>query len=242
MKAWIGYDPREAIAALVCEASLKRYCPQVEVRYLDWGYDFIKSVYNRPYVMDHGQYIDTLTGQPFSTQFSFTRFLIPHLETYRGWAAYCDCDFLFRADVRDLFDLADDRFAVMVVPHNHVPVEAKKMDGVIQTKYFRKNWSSMILWNCGHPANKTLTPEKVNTMPGSWLHGFRWLDDADIGQLPEDWNWLVGKDAPISPTTHYRKSAKICAVHMTEGGPWFEGFNNVPYGKEWRAAERMLPQ
>lgn len=240
MRIWIGYDSREDIAARVCDASLLRYYPGAKVRFLDWRYELIKSVYDRPHTVDHGQYTDTLTNQTFSTQFSFTRFLVPHLEGYQGWAMYCDCDFLFRGDVRDLFDLADDRYAVMVVPHDHVPKEVVKMDGVKQTRYFRKNWSSLILFNCGHERNKALTPEKVNTMPGTWLHGFYWLEEGDIGTLPEEYNWLVGKDAAISPTTHYRVSSKIKAVHMTEGGPWFPGYENMPYAKEWRAAERLL--
>lgn len=240
MRCWIGFDKREAVAAKVCRLSIERYFPNAHVKMLDWNRPEIVSVYNRPYTTDHGQFIDTTTGLPFSTEFSFTRFLVPHLENYRGWAMYCDCDFLFRADVRDLFDLADDRFACLVVPHDHVPVEAKKMDGVKQTRYFRKNWSSLVLWNCGHSANKDLTPERVNTMPGAWLHGFQWLGEFDIGVLPEEYNWLIGKNGPISPTTHYRQSAKIKAVHFTEGGPWFPGYENVPYAKEWRAAERLV--
>ncbi len=128
----------------------------------------------------------------------------------------------------------------MVVPHDHVPKEVKKMDGVAQTRYFRKNWSSLMLFNCAHPSNQRLTPEKVNSMPGTWLHGFYWLEEGDIGTLPEEHNWLVGKDKPISPTTHYRRSTKIMAVHMTEGGPWFPGYEKMPYADEWRAVERLI--
>lgn len=240
MRLWVGHDPREDRAFRVCCATVKRYFPDAWVETLSLYAADIAKVYNRKFTTDHGQYIDTLTGQPFSTEFSFSRFLIPHLEGYKGWAAYCDCDFLFRGDIRNLYDLADDRFAVMVVPHDHRPKEETKMDGVRQTRYFRKNWSSLMLINCGHPSNAKLTPEKVNTMPGSWLHGFQWLDEGEIGTLPEDFNWLVGKDKPISPTTHYRKFATVQAVHMTEGGPWFPGFENCPYAAEWRAAERML--
>lgn len=240
MRLWIGYDPREDIAFRVCRASVLRYYPDAKTEKLSLDSPDITRVYSRKFTTEHGQYIDALTGQPFSTEFSFSRFLIPRLEGYRGWAAYCDCDFLFRGDIRDLYDLADDRFAVMVVPHDHVPAEAMKMDGVKQTRYFRKNWSSMMLINCGHSSNARLTPDKVNTMPGTWLHGFQWLDEGDIGTLPEEWNWLVGKEKPISPTTHYRVSTEIKAIHMTEGGPWFAGFERCPYANEWRAIERLI--
>lgn len=240
MKLRIGYDKREDIAFRVCRASVLRYYPDAATEKLSLDSPEIAKVYNRKFTTDHGQYIDALTGQPFSTEFSFSRFLIPHLEGYKGWAAYCDCDFLFRDDIRGLYDLVDDRFAVLVVPHDHVPKEVLKMDGVKQTRYFRKNWSSLMLINCGHPSNRRITPEKVNTMPGSWLHGFQWLDEGDIGTLPEDFNWLVGKEKCISPTTHYRKSTKIKALHFTEGIPDFPGYENCPYSQEWFAAKGLL--
>jgi hypothetical protein len=97
---------------------------------------------------------------------------------------FCDCDFLWRTDVGELLSLADPRYAVMVVQHAYSPVESIKMDGQIQLAYPRKNWSSLMLWNCRHPAHAAL-PELVNTWTGRRLHGFEWLDNALIGALPE---------------------------------------------------------
>lgn len=156
---------------------------------------------------------------------------MPHLAQYEGWALFCDCDFLFRADLAELWALRDDKFAVMCVKHVHVPSEQQKMDGAFQTKYARKNWSSFVLWNCAHPSNMRLTVDAVNTEPGQWLHAFDWLTDEEIGELPTAWNWLEGSSEPsIDPK----------AVHFTRGGPWFPDWQTVAYAEEWRAEhERM---
>ena len=236
MKVFIGHDERLAKATEVCEKSMKRHAPNIDVRVIDWNDFDIAGVYDRPHFTEDGQYYDTLTGSPFSTQFSFTRFLVPHLTEHRGWAVFCDSDFVWRGDIRSLFDLADERFAVMVVPHNHGPPQEEllKMDGVVQTRYWRKNWSSLILWNCSHGDNLKLTPKQVNDMPGLWLHQFQWVQDGNIGVLPEEWNYLVGKTECISPTTHYRQTADIMGVHFTEGTPNLPGYENAPYADEWR--------
>ena len=104
------------------------------------------------------------------------------------------------------------------------------MDHQVQTQYPRKNWSSMVLYNCGHPANAVLTPDVVNTESGAFLHRFQWLDDDLIGAVPETWNWLEGwcrKPAGGHPNV----------VHMTRGGPWFDEWRNVDYADLWLAEE-----
>ncbi len=113
-----------------------------------------------------------------------------------------------------------------MVKHEHEPQEISKMQGQKQTKYFRKNWSSLILWNCEHSANLMLTPEKINSLSGQWLHGFSWLEDSEIGELPQEWNWLSG----ISP-----KSISPSAVHFTRGIPSIPGYKNSFYADEWFA-------
>ncbi len=174
-----------------------------------------------------GQRIDTHDRKPFSTDFAFSRFLVPALSLYRGWALFCDGDFLFTADIANLFDLADDRYAVMCVKHDHVPSEgAVKMDGQEQTRYRRKNWSSLILWQCRHPANGSLSLECINKMPGQWLHAMEWLKDDMIGELPAMWNHLVG----VSPPT----SEMPCGIHFTQGIPTMPGYENCEFADLWR--------
>lgn len=229
---YIGWDSKENEAYRVCRRSIERRTSvpvnivplrQAALRYA--------GLYRRGSRLENGTLVDATDGKPYSTEFSFTRFLVPAMKQYEGWALFCDCDFLFRADVASLFELRDDRFAVMCVKHRHEPQETVKMDGCIQTRYRRKNWSSLMLFNCSKASNMALTPEAVSTRPGSWLHGFGWLDDEEIGSLPEEWNWLEGHSSPeISPK----------AVHFTRGGPWFVQWQNVAYASEWLAEKRLL--
>lgn len=223
-RIFVGYDSREADAYRVCEKSILRYSQQWITPLKEIGLR-LAGLYDRPYHIDGSQRYDTRDGRPFSTEFSFTRFLVPALNQYEGWALFCDCDFMFRADVNELFKLKDDKYAVMCVKHDYTPTEGVKMDGQIQQPYLRKNWSSLVLWNCGHPANKKMTPRAVNMFPGSFLHAFKWLKDSDIGSLPESWNWLEG---------HSPKSWEPKAVHYTRGIPSMPGYEHCAYADEWR--------
>jgi hypothetical protein len=211
---YVGFDPVEAIAYDVCRHSiLARTQASVDVEPLVQKELRERELYWR-------------TGDPLaSTEFTYTRFLVPTLAGYRGWALYCDCDFLWLDDIAKLIALADDRYAVMCVHHDHRPTEAMKMDGRVQTLYPRKNWSSLILWNCGHPSNAMLTPEVINRETGSFLHRFSWLADAEIGALPETWNWLEGWSA--KPVGH------PSVIHYTRGGPWFDKWKDVDYADLW---------
>jgi len=217
MKVFVGYDSREQIAYDVCEYSILKYNRNARVIPLKQDDLREKKVYWR----DN----DPLS----STEFTFTRFLVPHLCDYKGWAIFVDCDFLFQINIEEIFALADDRYAAMVVKHDYNPPEGVKMDGQKQLAYPRKNWSSMILWNCGHPNNQKLTPELVNRETGQFLHRFTWLKDDMIGELNCQYNWLVN---------HYRepKDGKPKLIHYTEGGPWFENYQHCEYGYQW---ERM---
>lgn len=229
---FIGYDSREDEAYQVCVASLeRRAATPTHVVKLDGVAARLAGLYDRPFDIEDGQRIDGSDGKPFSTEFSFARFLVPSLSLYQGWALFCDCDFLFLDDISRLWALRDDSKAVMVVKHRHEPREAVKMDGCVQAAYTRKNWSSLVLWNCGHPANTRLRLFEVNRRTGSWLHGFRWLDDDQIGELPVEWNWLSGVSAPIKNPS---------AVHFTLGGPWFEDHRHHPYSDLWLEQARLL--
>ena len=117
--------------------------------------------------------------------------------------------------------------AVYCVKHDHRPTETTKMDGAVQTVYPRKNWSSLMLFNCVHPAVRRLTPDIVNRTSGAYLHRMQWVADEEIGALPCDWNWLEGSDRKPAQGTPK-------AVHFTRGGPWFQNWRNVDYGDLWR--------
>jgi lipopolysaccharide biosynthesis glycosyltransferase len=170
-----------------------------------------------------------------ATDFSFSRFLVPHLSGYQGWSIFMDCDVLCLDDIAQLWALRDDRFAVMVVKHQHEPKEATKFLGQVQTSYPMKNWSSVMLINNARCA--ALTPEYVNQASGLDLHRFRWLESEDlIGSLPGRWNHLVDYDPPAP-------QEELSLLHFTSGGPWFPDYSNCGYADLWRAecAHMMLP-
>ena len=169
-----------------------------------------------------GQMYDLPSNAPCSTEFAASRFLVPIL-CQTGWALFVDCDVLFMANPFDLMKYADPEKAVMVVKHNHFGT-GLKMAGMQQTAYQRKNWSSVMLFNCDNPANRRLSIRDVNERPGRDLHAFYWLHDSEIGQLPEQWNWLVGvQEKPDAP--------KI--AHFTQGGPWLKGWEPAAYDDLW---------
>jgi lipopolysaccharide biosynthesis glycosyltransferase len=165
-----------------------------------------------------------------STEFSFSRFLVPRLAGFEGWALFMDCDMLMRVDLTELWKLRDERYAVQVVKHEHVPLEEVKFLGHTQTKYQKKNWSSVMLMNCAKC--HALTPEYVNRASGLELHQFKWLgDDALIGALPARWNHLVGYDAP---------DPAAALAHFTIGGPWFKEFAHCEFADEWRREREAM--
>ncbi len=212
---YVGWDSREDIAYQVCRHSLlQRASIPVAVEPLRLPDLRARGLYWRDE--------DPLS----STEFTFSRFLVPALCQYQGWALFCDCDFLWLGDIAELVDQFDDRFAVMCVQHDYRPTETVKMDGKPQTVYPRKNWSSLVAYNCGHPANAALSVEAVNARTGAYLHRFQWLEDDLIGALDETWNWLEG-------WSQKPKSGAPNVVHYTRGGPWFENWQDVDYAKEW---------
>ncbi len=234
---YIGYDQKEHDAYQVCYDSIVRRCSTpVKVMPLVENYLRQGGLYNRKWFRDaDGQRRDTLDKKPFSTDFAFSRFLVPVLSLYQGWSLFCDCDFLFTADIDALFKLANPKYAVMCVKHEHVPSEAEKMDGQQQTLYRRKNWSSLTLWQCGHPANQHISIDCVNRMPGQWLHAFEWLKDEQIGALPKEWNHLVGYDVS--------RETPPCGIHFTSGIPTMDGHEDDDYADLWRAerdSKRLL--
>jgi lipopolysaccharide biosynthesis glycosyltransferase len=210
IRTFIGYDSREAAAFSVLAHSIHRRASQ--------------PVAIAPLKLEELQGVFSRERDPLqSTEFSFTRFLVPYLCDYQGWAIFTDCDMIVRDDIANLWSLRDERYAVQVVKHHHVPKEEVKFLGSKQSKYEKKNWSSVMLINCGKC--RALTPEFVNTASGLQLHQFKWLASDDlIGALPAKWNHLVGYDAP---------DPHASLVHFTIGGPYFEEYKDCEYSREW---------
>lgn len=161
-----------------------------------------------------------------STEFAHSRFLVPWLCDYKGHAIFMDCDMLCRDDIAKLWNQRDPDYwlhgaAVKVVQHNYRPKETSKFLGQPQTQYDRKNWSSVMLFDCSKC--RALTPEYVETAPGLDLHQFKWTEN--IGSLPAEWNYLVG-----------HSEGKASLVHYTLGGPWFPEYADCEYSSEWKTA------
>jgi lipopolysaccharide biosynthesis glycosyltransferase len=218
IRVFIGFDSAEEVAFGVLSHSIHARSSQpVSIAPVKLG--------------QLGGVFDRLANALQSTEFSFSRFLTPYLAGYEGWAVFMDCDMVMLEDIARLWELRDERFAVQVVKHVHVPKEDVKFLGHAQTKYEKKNWSSVMLMNCARC--KALTPEYVNTATGLELHQFKWLgDDELIGALPARWNHLVGYDVP---------DRDAALAHFTIGGPWFKEFADCEFADEWRdAREAML--
>ena len=210
IRVFIGFDRREVAAYNVLAHSIQARASQ--------------PVAIAPIMLSQLHDIFQRERHPLqSTDFSFSRFLTPFLSGFEGWSIFMDCDMLLQADIAQLWALRDERYAVMVVKHEHTPTETRKFLNEPQSAYAKKNWSSVMLFN--NAKCQTLTPAYVNTATGLELHQFKWLDHDDlIGALPPHWNHLVGYDKP-------RSDAAI--VHYTLGGPYFAEYAQCEYAKEW---------
>ncbi|NLS06763.1 glycosyltransferase [Rhizobium sp. P32RR-XVIII] len=218
IRIFIGFDTKEAVAYHVLSQSiLERSTLPVEFS---------------PIVLSNLGGIFTRERNALqSTEFSFSRFLTPYLSSFRGWSIFMDCDMLARADIAELWSLRDERYAAMCVKHNYTPKVETKFLGQTQTKYEKKNWSSLVMFN--NDKCRALSPEYVNTATGLQLHQFKWLENDDlIGSIPVTWNYLVNE---------YEKRNDAKLVHFTDGGPYFEEYKNDDYADEWFAArDRVL--
>lgn len=232
---WIGWEPREASAFAVARHSIERHITArvIPIRGIVLSRLREEGLYYRPTSRKGAQLWDDISDAPMATEFACSRFLVPHLVRQHEkataaprWAVFMDCDMLIRRDIWRLFEACDPSKAVMVVKHNHNPAETVKMDGQIQTRYARKNWSSVMVFNVDHPANDKLTPDLVNSVPGRDLHGFCWLEDDQIGELGPEWNYLVG---------HTETKASPAIVHFTDGIPLMEGYETCEFAGEWCA-------
>src|SRR5262245_657334 len=216
-RIYIGWDSREPEAYDVAKVSLERRA-SVPVSIMPIKVDELRArgLYRRDK--------DPLA----STEFTYSRFFTPALAGFSGWALFCDCDFLWLGRIAGLLDYQCKPEAVDSEQHDYTPKDTVKMDGAVQTTYPRKNWSSLMLFNCDHPSVRKLTPDLINRETGAYLHRMQWTADAEIGALPVEWNWLEGwNQKPAQGTPK--------AVHFTRGEPWFENWQDVDYGDLWRA-------
>ena len=217
IKLVVGFDQREAIAYHTFIQSVVEKCT-IPIEIIPLASNTL-SMYEE-------------THNDRSNDFIYSRFMTPFLNNFEGWAIFADGDMICNADFKELWDKKDPSKAVMVAKHNYLSRFSKKYLGNINQNYPRKNWSSVILWNCGSFPNRKLTPEFVQNSPGSVLHRFSWLDDSRIGELPIEWNWLPDEFGP-------NEEAKL--LHYTLGTPSFYQFADTPMGDEWHR-ERILTE
>lgn len=226
MKVFIGWDVSEKEAWHVADLSLRTHSSiELDVHRIAMEDLEQAGFYTRPTKVELGRRWDILSEAPMSTGHAIARFFIPHLCNYEGWAVFMDGDVLVRRDIAELLNIADPQYAVQVVKHSHEPQGVVKKDGDEQTAYPRKNWSSVMLMNCGHHAHRQLTLEMLNTLTGRDLHRFCWLENSEIGSLPPKWNWLVG---------HSSESIDPAIVHFTEGLPNISGYERQAYADDWK--------
>jgi len=215
MKIYIGHDSRFPQATRVCRKSIEDY-REHEIKYLDKKSLTRVGVYGR----------EDISGE--STEFSFTRFYVPMLCHYKGIAMFCDNDFLWKCDPTEMIKYLGDK-TIAVVKHKDMDIKQTKMSGVVNKSYPRKNWSSLIIYNCSKLRH--LTKAYLDSSQASDLHELRWVDDNEIAEIPKSYNHLVG---------YYKKHNRIKALHYTLGGPWFDDYKNGEFSEEWWKVYKSL--
>ncbi len=212
IKIFIGFDNQVVSPYNVAQHSINMRSSK-PVSFTPINLKHLKGIYSRQ------------RNETQSTEFSMSRFLVPYLSNYEGWAIFMDNDILALDDIAKLWEMRDDKYAVMCVKHEHIVQEGEKFLGQNQLPYAKKNWSSVMLINCAKC--KVLTPEYVNAASGLDLHRFNWLESDDlIGELPLAWNYLVD----YYPTVPLNE---VSILHYTEGGPYFKDYQDCSYAKEW---------
>lgn len=215
---YVGYDPREAAAYHVfCQSVIARSSVPVS------------------FIPLHKSMLEGFDGQKDgSNAFIYSRFLVPYLQGFNGWALFCDGDMVAMDDIAKLWAHRHECFdiAAKVVHRDYRTKHARKYAGTemeaANADYPRKNWSSVILWNCGHFANRILIPEFVTESPGSFLHRFAWLKENQLGELPIEWNALAGED----------DLAAASLVHYTLGIPGIAHYQHCDGADHWHRARK----
>jgi lipopolysaccharide biosynthesis glycosyltransferase len=216
VKIVVGFDQRESVAYhTFCQSIIEH--ASIPVSFCPLAINTLKG------------YKETHTDN--SNDFIYSRFLTPHLNQYQGWAIFADGDMICQADIKELWDLRDESKALLVVKHDYQTKAHRKYLGNINENYPRKNWSSVILWNCKHPKHQILTPEFIANQTGKYLHRFSWLEDEDIGELPIEWNWLA---------IEYPENMKAKLIHYTLGTPCFKEYRDTEMSDVWHDVEKRI--
>jgi hypothetical protein len=208
---YIGYDSSQDEAYDICKLSIRKFNKSIKIIPI-----------MKKYLQKNDLYYRT-DDQNSSTEFAYTRFLVPYLNKYQGWALFCDSDFLWRCNIEELFSNLDSNIALKCVQHDYTPKFNTKMNNKKQFIYPRKNWSSLMLFNCAHSSCKNLNIKNINSQSGAWLHQMQWCKDNEIQKLDPTYNYLVG----------YYNFPNPKAVHFTDGGPWHPGYEHVEFAEEW---------
>lgn len=216
IKIVVGFDQREAIAYHTFSQSVLEKS-SLPVLFLPLSMNTLKG------------YKETHNDK--SNDFVYSRFLTPYLHNFEGWAIFADGDMVCQSDIKELWDLRDETKALQVVMHDYKTKFNQKYLGNTNENYPRKNWSSLILWNCSHPKHKVLTPDFISSQTGKYLHRFSWLDDEDIGELPIDWNWLA---------IEYPDNPKAKIIHYTLGTPCFKDYRNTEMAVTWHEVQQKV--
>lgn len=214
MRIFIGHDSKYPQATKVCRASMESYNSNLNITYVDKQHLKKYEFYGR----------EDLSTE--STEFSFTRFYVPMLCNYEGIALFCDNDFLWKCDPLEVEKYLGDN-DIAVVKHEDYEALGIKMDGKENKSYPRKNWSSLIIYNCSKLKN--LTKEYLDNASPSDLHELKWADK--IGEIPRSYNHLVGV---------YKPHNKIKALHYTNGGPWFDKYKDAELSEQWWSTYKSL--
>ena len=216
IKIVVGFDQREAIAYHTFSQSVLEKS-SLPVLFLPLSINTLKG------------YKETHNDK--SNDFVYSRFLTPYLHNFEGWAIFADGDMVCQSDIKELWDLRDETKALQVVMHDYKTKFNQKYLGNTNENYPRKNWSSLILWNCSHPKHKVLTPDFISSQTGKYLHRFSWLSDEDIGELPIDWNWLA---------IEYPNNPKAKIIHYTLGTPCFKDYRNTEMAVTWHEVQQKV--
>ena len=210
LKIFVGFDQKEAIAYHTFTQSLIE-CSSIPLSIV-------------PLAENNLNFYDEKHTDG-TNKFTYSRFLIPYLMGYDGWAIFFDGDMVCLSDLKKLKKFFNPNYAVSVVKHDYKTKQKIKYFGQKNEDYTRKNWSSVIIWNCSHTKNKILTPSFINSKDGAFLHRFKWLNDAHIGSLPKSWNWLA---------IEYPEKENLNLIHYTLGTPCFKKYSNSSLSKYWK--------
>jgi len=212
IKIVVGFDQRESVAYhTFCQSVIEK--SSIPVCFLPLALNALES-----YRETHNDH---------SNDFIYSRFLTPYLNNFEDWAIFADGDMICRVDIKELWDLKDESKALLVIKHDYQTKALKKYLGNKNENYPRKNWSSVILWNCNHPKHKVLTPDFIAKQTGAFLHRFSWLEDHEIGELPKEWNWLA---------IEYPENKNAKLIHYTLGTPCFKEYKDTDMADIWHKA------